>query len=97
MGSDVAQPLPVVTKGNNVSISLLFKSNDKIRLAYDTLGLGGKVLEPLENQFWGGLFGHLEDKHGIRWMVVGPQPGESGCAGDAVTADSPESKKARSE
>lgn len=88
MGSDVATPLPAVTRGTNVSISLLFKDNDKVNTAFETLGLGGKVLEPLENQFWGGLFGHLEDKHGIRWMVVGPHPGESA---------SPEAKKARNE
>jgi uncharacterized glyoxalase superfamily protein PhnB len=23
---------------------------------------------PLEQQFWGGYFGTLADKHGIRWM-----------------------------
>lgn len=97
MGSDVARPLPVVTMGNNVSISLLFKNNDKIRVTYDALSLGGTILEPLENQFWGGLFGHLEDKHGIRWMVVGPQPGENGCSSDSVVANSPECKKARNE
>jgi PhnB protein len=29
---------------------------------------GGKVVFPLEKQFWGAIFGMVEDKFGVKWM-----------------------------
>jgi PhnB protein len=26
------------------------------------------VIDPLKTQFWGGMFGLVEDKFGVRWM-----------------------------
>jgi PhnB protein len=27
------------------------------------------VMYPLEPVFWGGMFGQLEDKYGVSWMI----------------------------
>jgi uncharacterized glyoxalase superfamily protein PhnB len=36
------------------------------------LSATGKVVEPLKKMFWGALFGHSVDKHGLVWYFVGP-------------------------
>jgi PhnB protein len=35
---------------------------------FAALATGGSVDMPLSQQFWGGYFGILVDKFGIRWM-----------------------------
>jgi PhnB protein len=35
---------------------------------FEKVGEGGKVIDPLKTQFWGAIFGVLNDKYGIRWM-----------------------------
>ncbi|MFB6473404.1 MULTISPECIES: VOC family protein [Paenibacillus] len=37
---------------------------------FDRLAEGGKVIDPLKIQFWGALFGVLEDKFGVLWQVT---------------------------
>ncbi len=32
----------------------------------------GNVIMPFAEVFWGGKFGMLTDKFGVRWMVSGP-------------------------
>ncbi|CAM9372875.1 unnamed protein product, partial [Ectocarpus fasciculatus] len=76
MASDVFKPedaaTEIVTRGTNVSMSLLFDDDKKVPTAFDQLSAGGTVIEALLPQFWGGLFGHLEDRYGLRWMCIGP-------------------------
>jgi PhnB protein len=64
--SDSFGPL---TRGNGISLSLEFKTEAEGREAFDNLAAGGKVMHPLEPVFWGGMFGQLEDKYGILWMI----------------------------
>jgi PhnB protein len=58
-----------LTKGNNVSLMLNCSSEDEIRTFYQKLSDGGEARHPLENTFWGALFGGLTDKFGILWLL----------------------------
>lgn len=56
-------------KGNNVSLSLKCTSLEQIETCFRKLSEGGKVEHPLENSFWGALFGDLTDKYGNHWLL----------------------------
>ena len=55
---------------NGFDLSLEFKSDGEAEEAFMKLSEGGTVIMPLEKQFWGSLFGRLEDKFGIKWQVT---------------------------
>ncbi|MBP1988473.1 VOC family protein [Paenibacillus eucommiae] len=65
----MADALDTLTRGNGISLNLEFESGDEGRKAFDNLAAGGKVLHPLEPVFWGGMYGQLEDKFGVSWMI----------------------------
>jgi PhnB protein len=68
MGSDMSGPGGFV-KGNDVSIAIGCSSEEEINRIFNQLSEGGKVMDPIKQQFWGALFGAVEDKYGIRWML----------------------------
>ncbi|GMA59572.1 VOC family protein [Alicyclobacillus fastidiosus] len=51
-------------------LSLEFKTDEETQQAFSKLSEGGRVIMPLEKQFWGSLFGRLEDKFGVKWQVT---------------------------
>lgn len=55
--------------GNSISLMLDCNSEDEIRSLYKKLSSGGKATHPLENSFWGALFGDLTDKFGNHWLL----------------------------
>lgn len=59
-----------VNPGNAISQSMEFETEAEARDAFDKLAAGGKVTHPLAAEFWGDLFGQLEDKYGILWMIT---------------------------
>ncbi|WP_409340601.1 VOC family protein [Paenibacillus sp. MBLB4367] len=65
----MADSIGLLTRGNSFSLNLEFESGDEGRKAFDNLAAGGKVMQPLEPVFWGGMFGQLEDKYGVSWMI----------------------------
>ena len=67
MGSDMCDAAGVVP-GNTIAISLNCSSEQEINTLYERFSEGGKVVDPLKAQFWGGMFGLVEDKFGVRWM-----------------------------
>ncbi len=67
MGSDMTAPDGFI-KGNNMALSVNCSSDEEINTLFSKLGDGGKILDPLKVQFWGAMFGVVEDKFGIRWM-----------------------------
>jgi PhnB protein len=67
MASDMSRPGEV--KGNNISLSLACATESEINEYFERLSAGGKVVEPLNKQFWGDTFGVVEDKFGISWML----------------------------
>lgn len=65
------------SRSGGFDLSLEFKTDEEARQAFDNLSAGGRVIMALEKQFWGTLFGRLEDKFGIKWQIAteARQPG----------------------
>jgi PhnB protein len=68
MGSDMV-PDAGLKKGNSVSLSLHCNTEEEIKRFYKKLSAGGRKDHPLENTFWGALFGDLTDKYGNHWLL----------------------------
>lgn len=69
MGTDVPETMEQVKNGTSVSISINTDSEEEAKHLFATLSDGGKVQMPLEDMFWGALYGMFTDKFGIQWMV----------------------------
>lgn len=67
-GSDMVSEHGLV-KGNGVSLMLNCSSEDEIRGTHARLSEGGEPTHPVEDTFWGALFGSLTDKFGIHWLL----------------------------
>ncbi len=67
IGSDMMMERAKI--GDNVGISLNCSSDEEIRSVFQKLSEGGEVFMPLEDQFWGALFGVVTDKYGVEWML----------------------------
>jgi PhnB protein len=52
-----------------VALSLIGTDEPRLRKVYDDLSAGGIPDSPLEEVFWGDIFGALTDKFGINWQV----------------------------
>jgi PhnB protein len=68
MSSDMV-PESGLVKGNSVSLFLNCNSVEEIKTFYKKLSKGGKADHPLEETFWGALFGDLTDKFGNHWLL----------------------------
>lgn len=68
MGSDMVAD-EGLKKGNAVSLMMNCSSEEEIKTCYKKLSKGGEATHPLENTFWGALFGDLVDKYGNRWLL----------------------------
>ena len=56
-------------EGSNFSISINASSKEEATRIFNELSVGGTIKMPLEDTFWGSLFGMFTDKYGIHWMV----------------------------
>lgn len=68
MASDMA-PEQGLIKGNSVSLMLDCKSEEEARRFYGGLAAGGQATHPLQDTYWGALFGNLIDRFGIQWLL----------------------------
>ena len=69
MGTDAPESMGfTVSHGNAVSINLEPDTRAETKKLFDALAQGGKVEMPLQDMFWGALFGSLVDRFGVRWM-----------------------------
>jgi PhnB protein len=68
IGSDMVMETGLV-RGNSVSLLLNCKSEEQISDYYEKLSAEGKKDHPLENTFWGALFGDITDKFGNHWLL----------------------------
>lgn len=68
MGSDMCDENGLI-KGNSVSLMLNCSSEEEIKACYANLSKGGEATHPLEQTFWGALFGDLTDKFGNHWLL----------------------------
>jgi PhnB protein len=69
MGTDVPETMEQVKNGTSVSISVNTDSEQQTRDLFEKLSAGGNVKMPLDNMFWGALYGMFTDKFGIQWML----------------------------
>lgn len=67
MGSDMANN--ELLRGNSVSLMLNCSSEQEIIKCYNSLSEGGEMTNPLEDTFWGAVFGNLTDKFGNHWIL----------------------------
>lgn len=69
MGTDAPESMGfTVTPGNNIYINLEPDSRAETERLFKALSDGGVIEMPLQDMFWGGYFGSLTDRYGIRWM-----------------------------
>ncbi len=66
-GSDRFRDKGVI--GDNVGMSLNCNSEKEIKELFSMLSEGGEVFMPLEDAYWGALFGMVTDKYGVEWML----------------------------
>jgi PhnB protein len=52
---------------NTVFLHVVCDSEEQLRKIYSKLSEGGKVNMPLDNTFWGSIYGDLVDKFGTGW------------------------------
>ncbi|MFD0717045.1 VOC family protein [Paenibacillus sp. GCM10027626] len=71
MSDSVFEP---IIRGNAIHLSLEFATEAEARAAFEKLAEGGKVKSPLEPAFWGALYGHIEDRYGVMWMITTAGP-----------------------
>ena len=69
MGTDVPSSMPQVVFGTNSSISIEAANKEEAEKLFNGLSAGGVVGMPLQQMFWGALFGFFTDKFGVQWMV----------------------------
>jgi PhnB protein len=63
-------------KAAKVELSLTGTDEAHMKEVFDKLAEGGTVKMKLEKQFWGDLFGSLQDKYGVDWnMNIGDMSG----------------------
>jgi PhnB protein len=54
--------------GNNTTINLEPDTREETERLYKLLSQGASDIAPLQDQFWGALWGCCLDQYGIRWM-----------------------------
>lgn len=67
-GSDMVSGNRLI-KGNAVSLTLNCSSEKEARIFYEKLSTDGVAIHPLEDTFWGALFGGLTDRYGNHWLL----------------------------
>ncbi len=73
MGTDAPPSMGfTVAPGNNMFIMLEPDSRADTDRLFKALAEGGKIGMPLKEMFWGGYYGMLTDKFGVRWMFNCP-------------------------
>lgn len=59
-----------VSRGNGMNLSLEFATEAEAYEAFNNLAEGGNVTHPLAPAFWGTLYGEVDDKFGVTWMIT---------------------------
>jgi PhnB protein len=67
-------------KFGGFSLSITLTDRDAAQKYFAALSDGGKVTMPLGKTFWSPLFGMVEDRFGVNWMINVCDPSVEGCA-----------------
>jgi PhnB protein len=67
MSDSVFEP---ISQGNGICQCLKYTTDAEALETFDKLTEGGKVKDSLKPAFWGALFGQLEDKYGVSWIIT---------------------------
>src|SRR4029077_7581304 len=59
----------------NYDPSLIDDAQQKLHSTWDALSQGGKVLVPLDRYPFSELFGWVQDRFGVTWQLMLPDPG----------------------
>jgi len=54
---------------DDIALSLATRDDAEGERVFNALARGGEVTMPLQEAFWGGKFGSLTDRFGVKWMV----------------------------
>lgn len=68
MATDMVEEAGLI-KGNAISMMLNCNSEEEAHQFYDKLSTGGKAVHPLQETFWGAIFGDLTDRYGNNWLI----------------------------
>lgn len=68
MFSDVPPGMPL-TVGNNISLVVMCKEIDEVRLIFNALKTDGTVVMDIQETFWSKCYGMLIDKYGVGWQL----------------------------
>ena len=63
-----------LVKGNTVALCINCSSEEEIKALYASLSAGGKATHPVQDTFWGALFGDLTDQFGNHWLLNYTKP-----------------------
>ncbi|MCL2398601.1 MAG: VOC family protein [Defluviitaleaceae bacterium] len=55
---------------DNHTFTVIFDTTDEVADVFNKLAEGGKVVEPLSQQFWADLTGMLTDRYGVNWNIL---------------------------
>lgn len=56
--------------GDNHTFTVFFDTADEVTNAFNKLAEGGKITEPLAQQFWADMCGSLTDRFGVNWNFL---------------------------
>lgn len=71
MGSDTCESFgPPRVKGNNFSLCFEANSTSHADEVFEKMSIGGKVIMPMDDAFWGSYYGKCIDKFGISWDIL---------------------------
>lgn len=68
MATDMVEERGLI-KGNSISMMLNCNSEEEAESYYHKLSAGGEASHPLQETFWGALFGDLTDRFGNNWLI----------------------------
>ena len=75
MGTDIVESMGMDLRiGNNTTINLEPDTKAETERLFNALSEGGTDINPLQQMFWGALWGTCLDRFGIRWMFNFVEP-----------------------
>lgn len=72
MASDGRDAKPVDPDGGNISLGLAAPDRTAGERVFKALSQGGNVTMPMDDAFWGGRFGIVQDRFGNEWLLTSP-------------------------